>query len=315
MLKKKVYSTLFAGLCNRLEALPVCFAFHEYFGHEVMLDWPEFHDLQVIGARYCRLRPWMKLGAKRFSVPDPEEFVRMGRYRILIQKGLFGGIPRINRRLYLATAARLRLHPRLILELTRQFTPHDDSFMVGVHIRRGDYRPGPEEDQYDLDHHIHSRVPLWWYEYAMKEVMRRYGKVTFYLAHNGLTRDEETHLEHTFPIIQAPRDNPYHPKRQGHQAGANPVRDLFALACCPVIIGTPMSSFTHYPAHALGRETLVIQPLRRTLRSSPQMGYSLLFGKDLQAWMDTLDKGSSFHEVTTISDLPEVAYRQALEWL
>ncbi|MBF0416513.1 MAG: hypothetical protein HQL79_12190 [Magnetococcales bacterium] len=46
MLQKKVYSTLFAGLCNRLEALPLCFAFQEYFGHEVLLDWPVPSELR-----------------------------------------------------------------------------------------------------------------------------------------------------------------------------------------------------------------------------------------------------------------------------
>ncbi|HIJ84643.1 MAG: hypothetical protein HW380_1776 [Magnetococcales bacterium] len=314
-MEKKIYSTPFAGLCNRLEALPLCFAFQEYFGHEVLLDWPEFQDLRVVGARFTRLRPWMKLGAKRFDSPTPEEFVHLGRHRVLIQKGLFGGIPQINRRLYLATAARLRLHPRLMVELMAQFAPLKETVVAGVHIRRGDYRPGPEEDIYDINNHIHSQVPLWWYEYAMKTVTDRYGKVIFYLSHNGLTPQEETRLSHAFPLIQAPRDNPYRPKRKGHQADSNPVRDLFALACCPIIIGTPMSTFTHYPAHALGRPTLVLQPLPRTTRAAPRMGLSRLYGRDIHAWMETLYKGSMFHAVTSVSDLPDVDYFQALDWL
>ncbi|MBF0108337.1 MAG: hypothetical protein HQL76_04085 [Magnetococcales bacterium] len=315
MFGKKVYSTLFAGLGNRLEALPVCFAFQEYFGHEVLLDWPESADLRVIGARFCRLRPWMKPGAIRFAATDPEAFVRAGGHRIVIQKGLFGGISRINRRLYRQTAARLRLHPRLLLELTGQFASLKDSIMVGVHIRRGDFRQGPEEDLYDPERHIHSQVPLWWYEYAMDAVMRRHGRVTFYLAHNGLKPDEITRLQGAFPILQAPMDNPYRPKRHGHQAQANPVRDLFALACCPIIIGTPMSSFTHYPANALGRETLVLLPVRRTSRSEPRMGYSLSFGQDFQTWMDTWNQGQGFHEVTSMAQLPDVCYDQSIDWL
>ncbi|MBF0421124.1 MAG: hypothetical protein HQL78_13285 [Magnetococcales bacterium] len=315
LLQRKVYSTLFAGLCNRLEALPLCFAFQEYFGHEVLLDWPETDDLRVVGARFCKLWPWMKLGAKRFASPTPDEFARLGRHRVLMQKGLFGGIPQVNRRLYLATAARLRLHPRHIVAIHEQLTPCNDTIVVGVHIRRGDYRPGPDGDVFDIAHHIHSQVNLWWYEYAMERVMTRYGKVVFYLAHNGLTREEENRLGHSFPLIQAPRDNPYRPKRQGHQADANPLRDLFTLACCPIIIGSPMSTFTHYPAHALGRPTLVIQPLPRTLRSEPRMGYSQLFGQDIHAWMDTLYKGKSFHAVRSLADLPDVDYCYALEWL
>ncbi|MBF0421457.1 MAG: hypothetical protein HQL73_00510 [Magnetococcales bacterium] len=315
-MKKRVYSTLFAGLCNRLEALPLCFAFHEYFGHEVMLDWPEAHDLHIAGARFCSLRPWMKLGAVRFTSLDPDEFARLGKYRLLMQKGLFGGIPHINRRLYLETGRRLRLNPGLMVALMKQFASvADDALIVGVHIRRGDYRLGSDADIYDLSNHIHSLVPLWWYEYAMAVVMQRYGKVMFYLSHNGLTVDEETRLCQTFPVMQAPRDNPYRPKRRGHQAEANPVRDLFSLACCPIIIGSPMSTFTHYPAHALGRPTLVIQPLARTLRIDPRMGYSQLFGQNIHAWMDTLYKGTQFHEVTTLSDLPDVDYLQALDWL
>lgn len=314
-MEKRVYSTLFAGLCNRLEALPLCFAFHEYFGHEVVLDWPEFRDLRVIGARFAKIRPWMKLGAKRFSAPNPAEFARLGCHRTLIQKGLFGGISHINHRLYRTTAARLRINPRLLVDLMDQFAPHGEDTIVGVHIRRGDYRAGPDESCYDIHHHIHSQVPLWWYDYAMATVMARYGKVKFYLAHNGLTVDEESRLADSFPLIQAPKDNPYQPKRLGHRASSNPVRDLFALACCPIIIGTPMSTFTHYPAHALGRATIVIQPLPRTSRAAPGMGYSDLFGRDIHAWMDTLYKGLSFHEINSISDLPDVDYRLAMDWL
>ncbi|MBF0133813.1 MAG: hypothetical protein HQL75_14660 [Magnetococcales bacterium] len=314
-MNKKVYSTPFAGLCNRLEALPVCFAFQEYFGHEVVLDWPEADDLRIVGARFGKLYPWQKLGARRFSAPSPDEFAQLGRHRLLIQKGLFGGIPQVNRRLYLATGARLRLNPRLLVQLLAQFAPLGDTIVVGVHVRRGDYRPGTDDNLYDLEHHIHSQVPLWWYEYAMGEVMRRYQKVIFYLAHNGLTAEEEARLHQKFPLVQAPKDNPYRPKRQGHQAEANPVRDLFALACCPIIIGSPMSTFTHYPAHALGRPTLVIQPLSKTYRTAPHMGYSRLFGEGIHAWMDTLYKGVSFYPVRSGVELPEVDYPQALEWL
>ena len=62
---------------------------------------------------------------------------------------------------------------------------------------------------------------------------------------------------------------PYHYKGQDHQSASHPVADLFALACCSVILGTPGSTFTHFAANALGGPSVCLLPPLRTERTRP----------------------------------------------
>ena len=62
-----------------------------------------------------------------------------------------------------------------------------------------------------------------------------------------------------FDLVQLPVENPYELSTPGHCATTHPIGDLFALACCQIIIATPISSF-HICRQCFGPATTCIIP-------------------------------------------------------
>ncbi|MBF0146794.1 MAG: hypothetical protein HQL84_05105 [Magnetococcales bacterium] len=310
---KRIISTQYTGLCNRLEGLALCFAFQELFGHQVCLDWPDIAGLEVAGARrwkYTLLDKWM---GYKVRDPDAATFHRLGRHRVLIQRGTTGGDQGILERLYRPTMARLRLHPDGRKGLRSHLSRIGNAMLVGVHIRRGDFLGG-EEDHYDIHASRHPRVPLWWYIHAMEQVRQRFGHVVFLLSHNSPDGAEEGVLRERFKLLPSLADGRYN-ANGGHAATTNPVIDLFALACCPVIITTPMSTFSHFAANVLGPPSLAIQPLPVMHRAAPGLGITCLFGQRSPAWFSSLKQGTAFQPMMETAALPDPGSRVHLDWL
>lgn len=78
--------------------------------------------------------------------------------------------------------------------------------------------------------------------------------------------------------------SPYGYKGPDHDSRVNPVADLFALACCPVMLATPMSGYSHWAANALGIPAVCIIPRAGATLDNPLMGSLRLYGKRLPAW-------------------------------
>ncbi|MBF0108335.1 MAG: hypothetical protein HQL76_04075 [Magnetococcales bacterium] len=310
---KRIISTQYTGLCNRLEGLALCFAFHELFGHQVCLDWPDIEGLEVAGARRWRYTPMDKLFGRKVRDPDGTTFHRLGRHRVLIQRGTTGGDQGVLDRVYLPTMARLRLNAAGREQLRRHLGRSDGAMLVGVHIRRGDFH-GEEGDGYDIHATRHPRVPLWWYIHAMEQVRSRFGHVVFLLSHNNLEPGEEGRLRERFAVLPSLADGSYN-AHGGHAAATNPVLDLFGLACCPVIITTPMSTFSHFAANVLGSPSLAIQPLPVMQRTAPGLGITTIHGHRAPAWFASLRQGTAFRPITAVEDLPDPGDRVNLDWL
>jgi hypothetical protein len=62
--------------------------------------------------------------------------------------------------------------------------------------------------------------------------------------------------------------------------------DRFALACCPVILATPVSSYSHYAARVLGPVSLCLIPPPRMPRSAPAAVQPRLERALLFDWME-----------------------------
>ena len=121
-------------------------------------------------------------------------------------------------------------------------------------------------------------------------------------------------LKRNFDIVQARSLNPYGRGGTDHHAELHPVVDLFALACCPIILGTPLSSFTHYAANRLGPPSACLLPPIRM-----QKGDSAVCQLDgrtqrLPQWTKACRSGEGYQLLS--ADLREITAAPAtIDWL
>ena len=117
----------------------------------------------------------------------------------------------------------------------------------------------------------------------MATIAKANPSVVFLLAGNGDPLSNAT-LTTRFDAFTLDVKSPYRYKGEDHTSRAHPVADLFALACCPVLIATPVSGFWHWAANALGNASTCIVPLPGATREDPRMGRVALYGERLSRW-------------------------------
>ena len=159
---------------------------------------------------------------------------------------------------YLDAARRVHLAPALADSVRATFARHAGRPVVAVHLRQGDYRLVSPE-RYDIGTEWPA-VPLWWYRSAMTAIRQVRPDTAFFLAGNG---DPMLHAElvRDFDVFTLEVESHYGYKKDDHSSRVNPVADLFALACCPVLLATPVSGFSHWAANALGTPSTCIVPM------------------------------------------------------
>lgn len=296
----RVFTSNFTGISNRLEGLPLSFAISERYGHEVCLDWPEFEALEIRGVMKKKMRWLDRIGGLVIEECDESLFEKLGGYRTIIQRAIYAPT-RISDRYYLETAQRLRLQPGYASVIAETFSKYRNRPVVGVHIRRGDFVL-VDPETYDESRKLHQAIPLWWHEAVMRQIAQSFPDVAFFLSCTG-DSSEFRPLKAQFDIFELPLQSPYTPTRKLHYSVGHPVADLFALACCNLIIATPNSSFSHYAANALGSPSTAIIPPTQTARQNPQFGYVRLYGKPLPSWVGVSTR-PDFVEVTGAGLLP-----------
>ena len=295
--RKRVFIDEYVGLSTRLETLAMAFLISEYYGHEVCLDWHELDALNVIGARPEKRGLLGRLDCLKLRDYSDELFHRVGMHRNVCLR-THGGPPHLLERLLLPTARRVRLRPDLIGAIRSAFERRRDRPMVGVHIRRGDFRLGDDE-LFDVRSAEWPAVPDWWYEHAMARVQQRYPDAAFFVACTG-SLDEHPALKKNFDVFQLPTSFPYGYKGPDHASARHPAADLFALACCSLIIGSPCSTFTHYPANALGNpSTVLVPPARPMARHEPALASVCLWGRSAFDWRAACREG---HGLAAVAD-------------
>ena len=122
-------------------------------------------------------------------------------------------------------------------------------------------------------------------------MVKRQPDLGFYLSYSGDGSEFEV-LRKNFDIIEARSPSPYHYKGPDHSAARHPVVDLVALACCPTLLGTPISSFSHYAAHLLGPPSTCLLPPLRTRRTAWGVMQLDLRGKRLVHWVTACRTGA-----------------------
>ena len=263
--KKRIYIEAFCGLCNRLEIFVLAYAIHRAFGHEIVLGWPELDVLQVEGTRRGTPGLWGRWGAARVRKCDSQSFQNLAHRRNIILRGFSGPEEWMNA-VYEEAASKLHLQASLADEVMAVFRRIGSRPVVGVHLRQGDF-PLLSGQNYDLSQGGLCAVPVWWYEWVMQAIVRRQPDACFLVCHNGETKTASL-LKKNFDVVEVPVANPYRSDPR-HRSARHPVADLFALACCPVILATPVSSFSHYAANVLGGESVCLLPPPRMSVGEP----------------------------------------------
>ena len=283
----KLYIDEFVGISNRLEVLPLAFALQQAHGHDIVLDWHELDAFTVEGTQRGRVRVLARIGAERVRDCDADRFERL-RGKKMILRSLDGPDEKLQP-IYLEAGRRVKPKPFVVDAIERTFAPWRGRPVVGVHVRRGDYHLQSAE-VYDTTPEWPA-VPLWWYAHAMSMILRKQPDVVFFLAGN---EDPLALAEITegLPVFGLDLKSPYGYKGPDHASRASPVGDLFALACCPLLLATPVSGYSHWAANVLGPASDCIVPVPGCTREQPGMGLVQIHGQRLPVWRAAGRSGS-----------------------
>lgn len=270
------------GLCNRLEMLMAAYAIRRMHGHSILVDWPEAPFMQLPMVQEGRPDWWRRL-AGYHVLHDECDPSRLGGFRTIDLRGVetmpatlveqeirtFG--PKIGPTSLLADA------------MGDGFSGMQGKPVVGIHIRQGDFAAAGE-DSYRAQFGLHARVPIWWYHHMMSLISAAKPDVVFLLSVNG-DMEPLRPLMSAFNCVVSNFAFDFELPRSGHLSQSNPVADLFVLAACSVMLGTPASSFSHWAASNLGPPTTVVSPALEMTRESPSFRISALRHRPLRDWV------------------------------
>ena len=307
----KLYIDEFVGISNRLETLPLAFAIRKEYGHDIILDWRELDSFSVAETRRGKVRIMARLGAERIRECDAARFASLRDKKIILRS--LDGPAELLDPIYLEVAAKVRLAPGLAEGIRAYFTRVGTRPMVGVQVRHGDFTV-VDESRYDVSGAEWPAVPLWWYEKAMAAVVCKEKDACFFLSCTGDPASYAA-LHRNFDVITLDLHSPYGYKdATAHFSAVNPVADLFALACCPVVLATPISGYSHWAANVLGGPATCIVPLPGATPDEPAMGVLRLYGKRLPAWRGA-GRGGSAERVSSGLEGVDLTKGVSTDWL
>jgi len=312
MFTRRIYLQDFIGLCNRLEALALAFALRAAHGHEIHLDWPELDSFSVADTHRGGPGLFGRLGAIKLRQCSADLFSQLRQQRKIILRGWIGPEPELQA-VYPTLPGKLRLSLALRTAIQATFAELGPHPVVGIHVRQGDFTEGDPE-RYDAIACRYPAVPLWWYEHAMEQILERSPETRFLLCYTG----ELSHLDRwrrRFRIVEVPTVSPYKYKGADHASARHPVADLFALACCPTLLATPISSFSHWAANVLGGPTVCLTPPLQTQRATPAICRVNLRGKVLPHWLAAGRQGVGLQPVNAALDGVDLSCRASTDWI
>ena len=213
--------------------------------------------------------------------------------------------------IYLEAARKIHLAPHLAASIRDSFASRAGRPIVGVHIRQGDYEL-VNPDRYEISKEWPA-VPLWWYEETMARIAALHPDVSFFLACTGNPAAFES-MRKRFDTFTLDVKSPYGYKGPDHQSEVNPVADLFALACCPVLLATPISGYSHWAANVLGAPSSCIVPMPGATRETPLSGRVELYGARMPQWRAAGRTGSDTVPLDSLAAL-DLSQSAHTDWL
>jgi len=307
----RLYIDEHVGITNRLEELPLAFAISRAYGHEIILDWHELDALDIEGTRPGKVRILARIGALRVRRCDREQFDRLAGRKIILRGAK--GPDEILDPIYLESARRVHIRPGLAESIREMFNRAAGRPVVGVHIRYGDYTLA-DESRYETEGVEWPAVPAWWYEKTMAAITERRPDVCFFLSATG---DPALYagLHERFDVMTLDIPSPYTYKGEDHTSSVHPVADLFALACCPLILATPFSGFSHWAANALGEASTCLVPLPGATPDRPLIGRVDLYGRRMPRWRTNSRHGGDTVTGEGLLDEADLTRPAATGWL
>ncbi|MEI7728455.1 MAG: alpha-1,2-fucosyltransferase [Verrucomicrobiota bacterium] len=310
-MQKHSYITDFTGICNRLEALVLAFAIRERHGHEIRISWPECDALQVAGVRVKKPGLFSFYNRIKIRDCDAATFERLSQFHNVWIRGLFGAPDELADRCLPKVAESLKLLPALA-ETVRKTLATGNRPLVGVHVRRGDFTVA-QNGQFNLAQQKYNAVPDWLLLHGMKLLKARCPEVRFLICCTG-DRQHYRALFDQFDCFCVESQSPYGYKGPGHASSTHPVADLFALACCDVVLATPASSFSHWAANVLGKPATVIMPPGEVSDSAPRLVKCKLGQTRLPKWNTASRNGIGVEVIQSAKDMPMPGVPHT-EWL
>ncbi len=280
VLSPRVFIDDYNGITAHLETLSLAFAIQKAYGHEIVLDWKEFDALRVEETTIGKVRILARIGAIRIHQCDEQTFRTLGNKKIICRSE--DGPPGILDPIYMEVASKVKVNGRLADQIIKTFESVNGSPVVGLHVRRGDFSL-EVDNNFDPTATMYPAVPLWWYEKVMGALLKNHKDLKFFMSANG---DPASYsgLRRNFDIMTLDIPSPYDWKGPGHWSEVHPVADLFGLACCSVILATPVSNFSHWAANVLGGPSVALIPLKGASRQRPLTAALSLYGKRLCTW-------------------------------
>ncbi|MEK6805083.1 MAG: alpha-1,2-fucosyltransferase [Pseudomonadota bacterium] len=248
----KVFIGNYTGICNHLESVILAFAIRERFGHQVWLDWPELDAFSIESTQVGPRRFFHRFNGINYRGNNESEFETLGRYRHIDIRGMYGAPPALLDAQLERVVTRIRLHSSLAQQI-RDFFATIKKPVVGVHIRRGDFKVDPQRK---LRHAATSDTDL---IFTLEQLSQRFPDTVFLLSYTGRAEDYRF-LFDRFDCVTLPIATPYRHHGPTQASEKHPIADLFALACCTSIVVTPRSSFSHWAANCLGAASTCIVP-------------------------------------------------------
>ncbi len=305
----KLYIDEFVGVSNRLEVLPLAFAIRQAYGHEIILDWHELDSFSVDDTRRGKVRVLARIGAERIRNCDAATFARLAGQKIILRS--LDGPEDVLAPIYLEAARKIHLAPHLADAIRATFASRHGRPIVGVHIRQGDYEL-ENPDCYQIGKEWPA-VPVWWYEETMARIAEAQPDVSFFLSCTG-DPAAFSNLHARFDTFSLDTLSHYDYKGPDHRSTVNPVADLFALACCPTLLATPISGYSHWAANVLGNPSSCIVPLPGATREAPLAGLVELYGHRMPRWRAAGRTGSDTNAIQDITAL-NLAQHAHTDWL
>jgi hypothetical protein len=307
----KLYIDEFVGLTNRLETLPLAFALKQAYGHSIILNWHELNDFNVDQTRIGTIGFWQKLGAERVRDCDEQKFKDL-QHRHLVLRSLDGPSILLDS-IYMEVARKIHLKPYLAATIKASFSPYLRRPVVGVHVRHGDYHL-KNPNRYVVAGVKWPAIPVWWYEKVMAKIVARQPDVCFLLSSTG-NPNSYPGLRKNFDVFTVDAPSPYDYKGADHHSVVNPVADLFALACTPVMLATPISGYSHWAANVLGAPTSCLVPLPEATPENILCGRVDLYGRRLPVWRIAGREGMDTMQLDANLTGVDFSQRAQLDWL
>ncbi|MDD5757477.1 MAG: hypothetical protein PHI06_00175 [Desulfobulbaceae bacterium] len=288
----KIYIRNFAGLANRLEALNIAFAIQQMGKHQIVLDWPELDLLRVEDTKKGTMS-WLRrlVRYKPVKIESNHDLETTSLHQTIDLRIFYGSAELLDTN-YPSLAKRLAIEPWAAETIRHKFTDRAAGQpVVGIHLRRGDFL-GDNATIFNPNCHRHVAVPTWWYLGLMDEYRRQYPGVLFFASLNGPLANfpELATQKDVFTLNLAPSD-PKLPNQ--HASDVHAVADLFALACCSVVLATPVSSFSHIAINVLGPPATALVPVAGACSDACSYAMLNLRYKRLRRWNESCRTATS----------------------